>query len=407
MNELDLLLKLSIIILVGVLGGRVANFFKLPSVSGYIVAGLIIGPSFINLINGQDVVSFNIITEVALAAIAFSIGNEFLLSDMKRVGKNALIITLAEVIGALLVVFLVMFFVFKQSFEFSIVIASMSAATAPAGIVMVIRELKANGPLVKTILPVVALDDALGIMLFGVALSLAKMTSGVADYSMFQIISAPLIEIIGSLALGLIIGLLMTFASKKAKGKDELLSMSLAFILAGVGAANFFGLSSLLTCMMIGATLVNTMQSSKRVFGTINEFTPPVYLLFFTIAGVSLDLKVLSTVGLIGVGYILSRAAGKVVGAGIGARIVGAEETVQKYLGMSLLTQGGISIGLSIIVRNQLPQFSESIVTVILFSVLVFEIMGPILAKIAITKAGEVDGMLKKKPKKIAESLKG
>ncbi len=404
---MDLLLKLSIIILVGVLGGRIANYFKLPSVSGYIVAGLIIGPSIINLVSSQDVTSLAVITEVALAAIAFSIGNEFLLSDMKKVGKDALIITVFEVVGALGVVFLVMFFIFKQSFEFSIVIASMSAATAPAGIVMVIRELRANGPLVKTILPVVAIDDALGIMLFGVALSLAKMTSGAADYTILQIIMSPLVEIIGSLILGFVLGFIMTYICKKAKGKDELLSLSLAFILAGVGAANFFGLSALLTCMMIGATLVNFMQSSKRVFGVINEFTPPVYLLFFTIAGVSLDLKVLSTVGLIGLGYILSRAAGKIIGAGIGARIVGAEEKIQKYLGMSLLTQGGISIGLSIIVRKELPQFSESIVTVILFSVLVFEIMGPILAKIAITKAGEVDGMLKGKSKKMPESLKG
>lgn len=402
MKKLDLLLKLSITILVGIMGGRVANYCKLPSVSGYIVAGLIIGPSFTNLVNSQDVVSFNIITDIALAAIAFSIGNEFLLSDMKKVGKKALIITISEVIGAVTIVFLVMFFIFKQSFEFSIVIASMSAATAPAGIVMVIRELKANGPLVKTILPVVAIDDALGIMIFGVALSLAKMTSGVVDYSMIQIISKPLLEIIGALGLGFIIGLIMTYVCKRAKGKEELLSMTLAFILIGVGASNYFNLSSLLTCMMIGATLVNLMQSSKRVFGAVNEFTPPIYLLFFTIAGVSLNIKVLSTVGIIGIGYILARAVGKVIGATIGARYIGAEKTIQKYLGMSLLTQGGISIGLSIIVRNQLPQLSDSIVTVILFSVLVFEIMGPILAKIAITKAGEVDGMIKKKPEKIA-----
>lgn len=401
MFDLDLLLKLSIAILVGVLGGRAANFFKLPSVSGYIVAGLIIGPSFINIINGQDIESFKIITEVALAAIAFSIGNEFLFSDMKRVGKKALIITLAEVIGAVAVVFAVMFFIFKQSFEFSLVIASMSASTAPAGIVMVIRELKANGPLVKTILPVVAIDDALGIMVFGIALSIAKMTSGVADYSMIKIIASPLIQIIGSLGLGFIIGLGMSYACKKAKGKEELLSISLAFILAGVGASNFFGLSPLLTCMMVGATLVNTMQSAKRVFGGVNEFTPPVYLLFFTIAGVSLNLKVLSTVGMLGIGYIFARAAGKLIGAGVGAKAIGAEKTIQKYLGMSLLTQGGISIGLSIIVSSELPEFSDSIVTVILFSVLVFEIMGPILAKIAITKAGEVDGMKKTKTRKL------
>lgn len=402
MFNLDLIFKLSITILVGIVGGRIASYFKMPSVSGYIVAGLIIGPSFINLVNSQDVLSLNIITEMALAAIAFSIGNEFLFADMKKVGKKALVITVAEVIGAVAIVFAVMFFIFKQSFEFSIVIASMSASTAPAGIVMVIRELKANGPLVKTILPVVAIDDALGIMVFGVALSLAKMTSGVADYSMIKIIISPLIEIIASLGLGFVIGMVMTYVCRKAKGKEELLSLTLAFILLGLGVSNFFNVSPLLTSMMIGATLVNTMQNSKRVFGAVNEFTPPIYLLFFTIAGVSLDLKVLSTVGVLGVGYILARTAGKVIGATAGAKLIGAEKTIQKYLGMSLLTQGGISIGLSIIVRNELPQFSDSIVTVILFSVLVFEILGPVLAKIAITKAGEVDGMNKKKAKEIA-----
>lgn len=399
---MDLLFKLSITILVGLIGGRLAGYFKLPSVSGYIVAGLIMGPSFMNLLNGEDIISFGIITEMALAAIAFAIGNEFLLSDLKKVGKDALIITVAEVVGAVLVVFIVMFFMFKQSFEFSLVIASMSAATAPAGIVMVIRELKANGPLVRTILPVVAFDDALGIMVFGVSLSIAKMYSGVASYSVFQIISTPLIEIAGSLLLGSIIGVIMTYICQKAKGKEELLSITLAFILLGLGSSNFFNVSPLLTCMMIGGTLVNLKQNSKRVFDVVNDFTPPIYLLFFTTAGASLNIKVLSTVGVIGIAYIFARAAGKIVGATIGAKSVGAEESIVKYLGMSLLTQGGISIGLSIIVRNELPQFSDSIVTVILLSVLVFEIAGPIMAKIAITKAGEVGGMTKKKDRKIA-----
>lgn len=399
---MDLLFKLSIAILVGLIGGRIAGYFKLPSVSGYIVAGLIMGPSFINLINSEDILSFGIITEMALAAIAFSIGNEFLLSDLKKIGKDALIITVAEVFGAVTIVFVIMFFVFKQSFEFSIVIASMSAATAPAGIVMVIRELKANGPLVRTILPVVAFDDALGIMVFGVSLSLAKMASGVASYSIFQIISTPLIEIAGSLFLGFIIGIIMTYVCQKAKGKEELLSITLAFILLGVGASNFLKLSPLLTCMMMGGVLVNLKQNSKRIFDVVNDFTPPIYLLFFTTAGASLNLKVLSSVGIIGIAYIFARATGKILGATIGAKAVGAKESVVKYLGMSLLTQGGISIGLSIIVRKELPQFSDSIVTIILLSVLVFEIAGPIMAKIAITKAGEVGGLTKKKEGKIA-----
>lgn len=396
---MDLFFNLSVIILVGILGGRVAKRFALPSVSGYIVAGLILGPSFIHLVSSQELESLSFITDIALAAIAFTIGSEFLLSDMKRVGKRALILTMAEVLGALIVVFIAMYFIFNQSFEFSLIIASMSAATAPAGIVMVIRELRANGPLVKTILPVVALDDAVGIMLFGVALSLAKITSGVADFTVLQIISAPLIEIFGSLLLGMILGIGLTYLAKKAKGRDELLKVSLAFILAGIGASNFFNLSPLLTSMMMGATLVNLHQNSKRVFGTLNEFTPPINLLFFTLAGMSLDLKVLSSVSLLGVGYIFARALGKIMGAGIGARLIGDNEIIQKYLGLSLLTQGGISIGLSSIVRSELPQFSDSIVTVILFSVLIFEIIGPVLAKIAITKAGEVDGMLKKEAK--------
>lgn len=394
---LDLFLKISIIILVGLLGGRIAKKFGLPSVSGYIVAGLLLGPSFIDLVSNEGLNSLGFITDIALAAIAFSIGNEFLLSDMKKVGNKIFLLTIAEVIGALVIVFMTMYFLFNQSFEFSIVIASMSAATAPAGIVMVIRELRADGPLVKTILPVVALDDALGIMVFSVALSIAKMTSGLADFTLIQIVSDPLIEIFGSLLLGFLLGLGLTYLANKAKGRDELLKISLAFILAAVGAANFFNMSPLLTAMMMGGTLVNLMHNSKRVFDNINSFTPPINLLFFTLAGMSLDLKILASVGMLGIGYILARAIGKMLGAGVGAKALGESETIQKYLGLSLLTQGGISIGLSVIVRNELPQFSQSIVTVILFSVLVFEILGPILAKIAITKAGEVNGMVKKK----------
>lgn len=394
---MDLFLKLSIIILVGIMGGRVAKKLTLPSVSGYIIAGLILGPSFINLVSSQDLESLGFITDIALAAIAFSIGSEFLLSDMKKVGKRILILTTTEVIGAFVVVFIAMFYIFNQSFEFSLVIASMSAATAPAGIVMVIRELKADGPLVKTILPVVALDDALGIMVFGVALSLAKMTSGLEEFTVFNIISAPLIEIFGSLLLGFLLGIGLTYLAKKAKGRDELLKISFAFILAGVGASNFFNLSPLLTSMMMGGTLVNLKHNSKRVFGTMNEFTPPINLLFFTLAGMSLDLRIFVSVSSLGIGYILARAIGKIIGAGIGAKALGESKNIQKYLGLSLLTQGGISIGLSSIVASELPQFSESIITVILFSVLIFEIVGPILAKIAITRAGEVDGMLEKK----------
>ena len=392
---LDLLFKLGIAIFIGILGGRVANRFKLPNVSGYIIGGLLIGPSFFNVIKSGEAATFNIINEVALAAIAFSVGSEFLLKDIKKSGKDVMIITLAEVFGAVALVFLVTFFIFNQALEFSLVIASMSAATAPAGILMVVRELKARGPLVNTILPVVAIDDAVGIVVFSIFLSIAKLTSGVGTFSLFQFIWAPLYEVGGSLILGGILGFILSYIAPKAKSREELLSLVLGFIIIATGMSNFFAFSPLLTSMMLGGVLINMMQNANRVFNLIDEFTPPVYLLFFTIAGASLDISVLSKVGLLGLGYILARAGGKIIGATLGAKYVKAKPKVTKYLGMSLLTQGGISIGLSMIVARELPQYSEAIITVILFSVLIYEIAGPILAKIAIQKAGEENGALK------------
>lgn len=389
---LDLLLKISLVIFAGLIGGRVANRVHLPSVSGYIVGGLLIGPSFLNLIQSGEATNFSIINEIALGAIAFGIGSEFLMKNIKESGKEFMIITVWEVIGAVAVVFLVTYFLFGQAFEFSVVIASMSAATAPAGIIMVIRELKARGPLVNTILPVVAIDDALGIIVFSVALSIAKITSGTEAVSLFQLIWAPLYEIVGSLILGAILGVILTFLANKSKNREELLSIVLGFILLAIGVSNQFGLSALLTNMMLGGVLVNLMQNSSRVFHLVNEFTPPFNLLFFTFAGARLELSVLSQVGLLGIGYIVARAGGKIIGATIGAKQVNSEPTVTKYLGMSLLTQGGISIGLSMIVARELPQFADSIITIILFSVLIYEILGPILAKIAIQRAGEVNG---------------
>ena len=388
---MDVLLKISILLITGIVGGKVAKRLALPNVTGYLVAGLFLGPSFLGMITEQNAGGFSVINEVALAAIAFSIGSEFVLKEMKKLGTSVLIMTTAQVFGAVFCVFAMTYWVFGQDFAFSIVIASMSAATAPAATIMVIRQYKTYGPLTRTILPVVALDDAMGIMLFGIAMSIAKISIGATDHTFLQMISQPIIEIVGSLILGFIIGAILTYVAKKSKNKEELLSVVLAAIAASVGLANLVGLSPLLTCMMLGGTLVNLMKKSNRVFNIVNDFTPPVYLLFFTLAGASLDIKVLAQVGLLGLGYIFARAFGKIVGAHLGAKFVNAEPTVQKYLGFTLLPQGGVSIGLSIIVRQQLPQYSVGITTVILFSVFVYEISGPIFAKIALQKAGEFD----------------
>lgn len=386
---MDMLFKLSIIIFIGLIGGRIANRFHLPNVSGYIAAGLLIGPSFLGLITKGEISQLGILNEIALGAIAFSIGNEFLISDMKKVGKNIMIITLTQFLTTFAVVFLFMFVFFKQSFAFSLVISSIATATAPAGIMLVVRELRAKGPLVNTILPVVAIDDALGIMLFGLSLSIAKIMTTAGDFSLFKIIFSPIIEIGGSLIIGFILGFVLSYLGSRARCKERLLAMTLGFIFLGTGLANIFGFSALLTCMMIGATLVNTIQNSKRIFDIVDDIVPPIYLMFFTLAGVSLDLKVLSSVGLIGIFYILARALGKILGSRFGAQIVGAKENIVNYLGMSLLTLGGVSIGLSMIVAKELPGIGEKVSTLVLFSVLIFEVFGPIFTKIGIMKSGE------------------
>ncbi|MCK9524373.1 MAG: cation:proton antiporter [Limnochordia bacterium] len=390
---MDILLKIGIVFVVGLVGGKVARILKLPNVSGYLVAGLFLGPSFFKYISAADMDSLSVISEVALAVIAFSIGSEFVLKDMLKLGKSIVMITLLEVIGAIALVFALMFFVFSQPFAFSIVIASMSAATAPAATLMVIRQYRANGPLTRTVLPVVALDDVFGIMAFGIALSLARLSVGGSESTLLQMLLQPLVEIVGSLGLGAVLGFILAWVAQKAGDRDELLGITLAAIAVATGLSTVLGLSPLLTNIVMGTIVVNVMRHSTRVFSAVNDFASPVYILFFTLAGASLDLRILMSVGLMGLGYIIARALGKGIGAYAGAKHVGAPDTVRKYLGLALLPQGGISIGLSVLVRQFLPQYAVPITTIIMFSVLVYEVSGPIFAKIAISKAGEIGGM--------------
>lgn len=403
-TKLNLLLKISIVMLVGIIGGKVARVFKLPNVSGYLVAGLFLGPSFFKFISSYDIESFTVINELALAVIAFSIGNEFVIKDMLKLGKNIVIITLAEVIGAISIVFVVMYYLLNQPFAFSIVIAAMSAATAPAATLLVIRQYKAHGPLTRTVLPVVALDDVFGIIAFGIAMSLAKLAIGQQKFSIIQMFSGPIIEIGGSCLLGLFLGVLLVFIKKKSSGRDEIQAISLMAIGLATGVSKSLGLSPLLTCIIMGTTITNALKNSKRVFDSINDFVSPVYILFFTLAGASLDLKILVSVGFIGVAYVIARAGGKIFGAWSSAKALKVDPMVTKYLGFALLPQGGISIGLLVLVRQQLPEFAVAISTIIMFSVLIYEVSGPIFAKIAIQKAGEINGLEKKTEKNIRKN---
>ncbi len=387
---MDILLKISIVLLMGILGGRLAKILNLPNVTGYLVGGLIIGPSFMKVISDTDLSNFSAINEIALATIAFSIGSEFHFKELKKVGSKIFIITFVQAFATIIAVFVTSYFLLHQSFNLSILLGAIAAATAPAATTMVIKQYKANGPLTKTILPVVAIDDAVCVMSFGLAMAVVKMSMGKTQMGLLEMLSHPLIEIFGSIGLGIIVGAVLVFLANKAKSQEEMLIMVLAFTIAGGGLANALHLSPILLCMAVGATITNLMQNSRRAFDSLNYFTPPVYLFFFTLAGAGLHLNVLTSLGMIGIGYIVARALGKVVGAAAGAKAVGYPEVIVKNLGLGLLPQAGVAIGLAMIVKQQVPEIGNPLSTIILGGVFVYEIIGPVAAKLALERAGEI-----------------
>lgn len=402
---MNIIIKIALALTIGIAGGKLAKLLKLPSVSGYLLAGLFVGPAFFGdygILNAGDLDNLIFISELALAFIAFSIGSEFVLKELKKYGKKVFIITIAEVIGAVFVVFSVMFLITYFSsknyvdnpFAFSIVIAAMSAATAPAATLLVIRQFRAYGPVTKSLLSVAALDDVIGIVIFAVAISIAKVSLSGEAITFSSLVLGPVIEIFGSILLGFVLGFVLSIIAKKQKDPDDLQVISIIAIFLGVGIAKWLNLSPLLTNIAIGMTLVNVMKKSTRVFDSVNGFVAPFYVLFFVFAGAGLDLKILWGVGFIGIAYVFARGIGKYSGAYIGGKIAKAEPTVTKYLGFGLLPQGGISIGLSVVVATTLPvEYSSIINTIIMFAVLIYETSGPIFSKLAIKFAGEIDGL--------------
>lgn len=387
---MDILVKISIVLLAGILGGKLAKRLHLPSVTGYLLGGLIIGPSIGKLLTDSDIEGFSIVNDIALAAIAFSIGSEFSWKELKKVGGKIFTVTLFQALITILMVFLTSYYLLNQSFQFSILLAAIAAATAPAATTMVINQYRANGPLTKTILPVVAIDDAVCVMSFGIAMALVRITSGGADVSFFQMMTQPVIEIAGSLILGIIIGLVLVFFANRAANQDELLGIVLALIVAGGGLANMLHLSPILLCMSLGATITNMMQNSRKAFDSLHYFTPPLYVFFFTLAGAGLHLSVLGKLGILGVGYVIARAVGKIGGAALGAKVVGYPKVIIHNLGLGLLPQAGVAIGLAMVAKQQLPNLGGRLSTIVLGGVFVYEIIGPIAAKIAIQRAGEI-----------------
>lgn len=375
--------------IIALLMTRVMKKISLPNVTGYLIAGLIAGPYCLKLYNSGNIDTLSIITNVALGFIAFSIGGEFKLSSLKQLGAKIFVITVFEAVGASVLVITVLV-LFKFPLTLALVLGAIASATAPAATLMVVRQYKAQGPVTSTLLPVVAIDDAVCLMLFSILSSVAKSLESEGGFNLYQTILKPIIEIVLSLVIGFVLGIILSIGTKFFKSRANRISLVVTAVFLGVGISDKFGLSSLLLCMAIGAALANYSAVSDPVMDGSERWTPPLFMLFFVISGAQFNFSVLKTVGAVGVIYILMRSFGKYFGAMLGCKIAGTEKTVRQYLGITLLPQAGVAIGMAQLSLTVVPEYGEQIRAVVLCATLVYELVGPLLTKLSLQKAGEI-----------------
>ena len=390
---------IGLILMIGLIFGKLAEYLKLPDVTGYLIAGLIIGP-LTHLISPGELENLGLISYLALGFIAFQVGNELWLGKLKKSGKRIAIITVLQALITSLVVALLLLLV--TNISVALILGAIAAATAPAPIMMIINKYQTKGDLTNTIVPVVGLDDAVGVLLFGLLLSLGVTFASTSSEtaSIVSMMKEPLLEILYSIGLGLGFGFLSGFAiktiTKNKEARVKHLDVIIITVFLSVGVALMVEASPILTPMIAGAIVTNMINKDTYVLEeeTIRFFIPPIMILFFTISGAELSFSVLSTVGVIAVVYILARILGKMGGAFLGANLTDTSSEVKRFLGMSLLPQSGVAIGLAIAANSALrtidPEMGDLIHNVTLVSVLFFALLGPILVKIAFENAGEI-----------------
>ena len=383
------LFYLGIAMVAGLIFSRIVKKVRLPNVTGFLVAGLLIGPCCLKLVSSEALEGLNIITTVALGFIAFSIGGEFRIASIRAIGKNVIIITLFQSLLAAALVDIVLCVCGFNTSE-SIILGAIATATAPAATLMVVRQYKAKGELTNTLLPVVAMDDAVGLVVFSVSSAVASTLSSGGPVSVYSMAVKPLIEIVLSLASGSLLGLLISVSMRFFHSRSNKLMICIAGVVLGEAVAKQFGLSDLLVCMSVGAVFANLRNDALDVMDLCDGWTPPLFMLFFVISGAELDLAALPTVGVLGLIYIVVRSLGKYFGAYLGAVAVKASPNIRRYLGITLLPQAGVAIGMAQMALATMPEFGARIQAVVLAATLIYELVGPVATKIALTKAGEI-----------------
>ncbi len=405
---MTLLLSISLAMLVGLMLSRLAKLVSLPAVTAYLVAGILVGPfclgafgiEGLGFTSAENIEHLSVISTAALGFIAFSIGNEFRLSQLKKTGKSATFIGIFQAIAAALIVDIVlgvMAFFDVLSMPAAIVLGAIATATAPAATLMVVRQYKAKGELTDLLLPIVAIDDAVGLIVFAVSLGVARaLEQGKVD--VVSIMVNPIIEIVASLVLGALMGAILTLIERFFHSRSKRMSMAIAFVFLTVALSMLkfhigpveIGFSSLLVCMMLGTVFCNLCDYSEELMERVDGWTTPLFIIFFVLSGAELDLSILTKpmVVLIGVTFLIVRGIGKWGGAGISAKIMKCSPNVCKYLGITLLPQAGVALGMSL----QVGDLSEGslIRNIVLFSVLILELFGPLATKVALTNAGDI-----------------
>lgn len=411
---METLLSIAIAMTAGLFVSRLAKLFKLPAVTGYLVGGILVGPYVLGLLGVEGlgfvdhhaVSSLGLISDVALGFIAFAIGNEFRLSQLKRTGKQATVIGIIQAVVATLMVdaaLIGMHFILgpeKLPLPVAIILGAIASATAPAATLMVVRQYKAEGKLTDLLLPIVALDDAVGLVIFAVSFGIAKAVASGGALDVISILVNPMLEIILSLVLGAVMGILFSLAEKFFKSNSKRLSLAVTAVILTVALAKLkfeighvhIGFSSLLVCMMLGTVFCNMCDFSEEIMTKTEKWTAPLLMLFFVLSGAELELSVFTDLIIVAIGvvYILFRSAGKILGAFWSACMVKCDANIKKYLGITLLPQAGVALGMASIARAELGELGIMVGNIVLFGVLIYELVGPLMTKIALTKAGDI-----------------
>lgn len=411
---MNTLLAVATALLAGLLMTRIFKPFKLPAVTAYLIAGVLIGPYFMGAfgINGlgfstmEQVSALGLVSQIALGFIAFSIGSEFKLQELKKIGKQAFVIGIFQALTATLFVDLALFAIHlaipeRLTLAQVLTLGAIATATAPAATLMVVRQYKAKGPLTNLLLPIVALDDAVGLIVFAVCFGISKtLVSGTVD--LISIVVNPILEIVCSLLLGAVMGWVLTQLEKLFNSNTNRLNMTIALVAFATALSSLsfevgpvhVGFSSLLVCMMLGTVFCNICPLADDLMAASDKWTSPLFALFFVVSGAELELEVFAEIAIVGIGlvYIIFRCLGKYLGTYVSAKVTKCSEDTCKYLGITLFPQAGVALGMCA-TAMQLGEQGNLIRNITLFAILVYEIFGPLLTKWALTKAGDIKPM--------------